>query len=815
MKSPKVQVVCITYKHEKFLAEALDSFVRQKTNFPFEVLVGDDCSPDGTGAIAAEYAKRYPDIIKNIPREANMGPTRNMMDLISHCTAPYLAFCEGDDFWVDDYKLQKQYDFMEKHPEVNFCFTKTRIQFPDDWGIIDWYKPINGEIIIPDSLPGYKPSEWFSAPDLVHVMPAQTSSYFFRWNYEMIIPDWFHDGVVGDFPMLMIQLGKGKAGIIPEVTSVYRRSEVGVFMTQDKRDYFIQTRKEYVRFLYGLREYFREHYDSLAVPQLDSRLMREMNNLIQACGEADDYTALMYVMQQYPQATKLCFTSMVNAWNDCSRMINHYTYDGYRVVASSPKLMKKLLPHVKKLKKKLNKRRGWFKRNMIDRFLFDAEFYLKQYADVREAHVNPRKHYFRNGWKEGRRPYPEQLRILSKIKEWFFYWIGAMVPKKKNRWVFSSFFKRGYVDNVKYMYEYVVEKHPEIEAMWMTMDSAVYKKLKEAGMPVRMMKKSRWYMMRAAVAFTDHFICSDYSPLYGYNAGTKVVQLWHGVGLKTIGDLKNTTVPGVRFSKDILPQPGDSLWKKIGKKMAYIRKAPFRELFEEYYALVCPGIERVKQIAHPWGIPERAVIFSGHPRNIHLHSSETKSEEPLILYAPTYRWSVQTERRMVDDMVDHADKIQHLMEQYNGKFIIRLHPHTWRNYSKIILKGISKYDRIQLDEDKDIYTRLGDYSVVISDYSSIAYDFILLNRPVVFYTFDIDDFLSSEIKLNYPFETHSPGAQTRDWNSTLAAVSEYLTNPSKDSDWRCRIRDEFYDMSVNDADNSGRIVRELKKRINL
>ena len=215
MNNPKVQVVCITYKHEKYLAEALDSFVRQKTDFPFEVLVGDDCSPDGTGKIAEEYAKRYPDIIKNIPREHNLGPTRNMVDLISRCTAPYLAFCEGDDYWIDEYKLQKQHDFMERHPEAGFCFTKTKIVFPEDWGIIKWYKPVNGQILVPDSIPGYKSKQWFGAEDLVDVMPAQTSSYFFRWNYDIEFPEWFHGGVVGDFPMLMIQLGKRKAGFIP------------------------------------------------------------------------------------------------------------------------------------------------------------------------------------------------------------------------------------------------------------------------------------------------------------------------------------------------------------------------------------------------------------------------------------------------------------------------------------------------------------------------------------------------------------------------------------------------------------------------
>ena len=826
MKRPKVQVVCITYKHEKYLAEALDSFVRQKTDFPFEVLVGDDCSPDSTGKIAEEYAKRYPDIIKNIPREHNLGPTRNMMDLISRCTAPYLAFCEGDDYWVDEYKLQKQHDFMEKNPECGFCFTKTRIVFPEDWGIIKWYKPIDGQILVPDSLPGYKRKEWFGAEDLVDVMPAQTSSYFFRWNYDIEFPEWFHGGVVGDFPMLMIQLGKQKAGFIPEVTSVYRRSEAGVFMTDNQTEFFINTRKEYVRFLHGLYTYFIDHYDGVASFQLEQRLKREITNLISACNSIEDYTALSEVLERYPQAMAIGMKSMMNIWNDHKLMIAHYSWEGYLTVARNKEKMRQLAPYIANARKGVLigkgqhkatkiKIRNWWKRTFIDRIFFDEKYYKKAYKDVVKKGMNPRTHYFKQGWKEGRRPYPPKFKVSRKIKSFFWYWLGLLVPKKKNRWVFTSFRKIGYVDNTKYMYEYVVKHHPEIEAVWLTLDNNVFTDLKQKGLPVRNMKKSRLFMLRSKIAFTDHFRCSDYDNRFGFNAGTKVVQLWHGIGLKSIGDLKNTDVPGVQFCDDILPQSGDSLWRKIGKKFSYVFKAPYRELFEKYFLLVCPGVERVKQIAEPWGIPEKSIMYSGHPRNIYLHSSEVNTESPRILYAPTYRWSPTVERGMVDNMVKHAGEIQQLMEKWNAHFTIRLHPHTWRNYKSVILSGIKDYDRIKLDEEKDIYTRLGDYSVVITDYSSIAYDFILLNRPVVFYAFDIDDFLTSEVKLNYPFETHSPGVQTRDWESTIAAIDEYLDNPEKDSDWRCRIRDEFYDMSVNDAENSGRIVRELKKRLNI
>ena len=93
-----VTVICITYNHEKFIAQALDSFLMQKTNFKFKVFVGEDCGPDRTADVVKEYARKYPDIIVPFIREHNMGAQRNLIDLCQRATSPYISFCEGDDY---------------------------------------------------------------------------------------------------------------------------------------------------------------------------------------------------------------------------------------------------------------------------------------------------------------------------------------------------------------------------------------------------------------------------------------------------------------------------------------------------------------------------------------------------------------------------------------------------------------------------------------------------------------------------------------------------------------------------------------------
>ena len=109
----KVSIAMITYNHERFLKEALDSILCQKTNFPFEVVIGEDCSMDNTRKIVQEYEEKYPDIIKPLYHKKNKGMIGNVYEVLMNCTGEYIAFLEGDDYWTDINKLQKQVDFLD------------------------------------------------------------------------------------------------------------------------------------------------------------------------------------------------------------------------------------------------------------------------------------------------------------------------------------------------------------------------------------------------------------------------------------------------------------------------------------------------------------------------------------------------------------------------------------------------------------------------------------------------------------------------------------------------------------------------------
>ncbi len=131
---PTVIVWCLTYNQKDFIRDALNGFVMQQTNFPFEVVVHDDASTDGTTDIVMDYAKRYPEIIKPVVEKENQWRKGGLKHIISimneqHRRGKYIAFCEGDDYWIAPNKLQRQVDFLDNNPDYSMCFHSAKKKY--------------------------------------------------------------------------------------------------------------------------------------------------------------------------------------------------------------------------------------------------------------------------------------------------------------------------------------------------------------------------------------------------------------------------------------------------------------------------------------------------------------------------------------------------------------------------------------------------------------------------------------------------------------------------------------------------------------
>ncbi|MCR5557040.1 MAG: glycosyltransferase [Butyrivibrio sp.] len=217
-KKIKVSIAVITYKQEQFIGHTLESIVSQKTDFAYEVIVGDDCSPDNTAAIVKEYANKYPDIIVPLIREKNMGMAANENDVCAHAKGEYLAFLEGDDYWIDENKLQKQVDFMDAHPEYVACYGHIIIVNEKDERNEDREK----------YSPYLKRFGDYTVKDLEdYMLPGQTGTSFFRKSeYDRMIAKskeiGFDQNKMSDIILVILMLAAGKIYVAEDVYTAYR-----------------------------------------------------------------------------------------------------------------------------------------------------------------------------------------------------------------------------------------------------------------------------------------------------------------------------------------------------------------------------------------------------------------------------------------------------------------------------------------------------------------------------------------------------------------------------------------------------------------
>lgn len=212
---PLVSVCVITYNQEAYIAETLDAILKQQINFPLQIVVADDCSKDNTRAIVRDYSDRHPGIFKLVFQEKNVGPGRNFVDLFNAADGKYIAYVEGDDFWTDARKLQKQFDFLEQHPDFSICYHRARLQWEYDSPEIATSDPETNQ--------GDKPVS--TIYDILKDGWFIRSCTLFMKNLRL--PKGFEKLYIGDYPLHVLLADTGKIGFIDECMAVYRIHKKG------------------------------------------------------------------------------------------------------------------------------------------------------------------------------------------------------------------------------------------------------------------------------------------------------------------------------------------------------------------------------------------------------------------------------------------------------------------------------------------------------------------------------------------------------------------------------------------------------------
>ncbi len=274
-----VSINCITYNHEKYIAEAIESFLMQKTNFNFEILIHDDASVDGTADIIREYQKKYPDIIKSILQNENQQSkgVKKISYIYNHMRAKgkYIAMCEGDDYWTDLYKLQKQVDYMENNPECSMCF-HAAYMVNIDRKRINVIKPYNKDCVskTEDIILG---DGGFMA----------TNSILYRKCVMDNAPKLFLNAPVGDYPLQILTSTRNYAYYINEFMSAYRVGVTGSWSSRIKLEKNIEEKvidinKRIIDMLIDFNQYSNGRYSDAIKNKIlnnEFRILRVEGNI--------------------------------------------------------------------------------------------------------------------------------------------------------------------------------------------------------------------------------------------------------------------------------------------------------------------------------------------------------------------------------------------------------------------------------------------------------------------------------------------------------------------------------------------------------
>jgi glycosyltransferase involved in cell wall biosynthesis len=245
---PIVSISCITFNHEKYIRDALEGFIMQRTTFPFVIVILDDASTDGNPEIIREYEKKYPKLFRCFLLKENTWGKPNRREIIkpyldAREEGKYTALCDGDDYWTDPYKLQKQVDFMEANEDFVMSFHSVDVE--NRIKKIDYKYPIPQKTVL-------------RLQDIIFKHYIPTCSLLFKTDaMPKPFPEWFHKCPMGDIPLELMIAEKGLTKYFIKPMAVYRKH--GDSITSNK--YQIKNgRKGYLFIYQKLREYFGFRY---------------------------------------------------------------------------------------------------------------------------------------------------------------------------------------------------------------------------------------------------------------------------------------------------------------------------------------------------------------------------------------------------------------------------------------------------------------------------------------------------------------------------------------------------------------------------
>lgn len=305
MNDITVSIFILTYNQEQFIAQTIESILLQKTNFSFQLIIGEDCSTDATRIICEKYARDFGGKIKLLPSlKKNIGLIANYMRTIKECDGKYIAICDGDDYWIDENKLQKQVDFLDKNPDYSIVYTAVKRLYADG-KMVDYTYNLNEKKLDFDDL---------IFDNFIHSVTA-----LFRniQNNENTVPKWINNFPFGDWQTYLWVLKDGsKIHFMDDITAVYRMN-IGVSSTYMKKN------SVFIEVLIRILEYVYEDENFSHKKEIVASSIHNRQKDLMTCYNRE---------KTYLKAFRL-FLSILKKTNKKSQFIKFYLYSVFKSFA--------------------------------------------------------------------------------------------------------------------------------------------------------------------------------------------------------------------------------------------------------------------------------------------------------------------------------------------------------------------------------------------------------------------------------------------------------------------------------------------------
>lgn len=289
---PLVSILMVTYNHAPYIAQAIRSCLSQQTSFPFELVICDDASTDGTDQIVRDFAAQDARV-HYLRQPVNGRGANNYLDGLGHVRSRYIAFCEGDDYWSSPHKLEKQVRFLEANPDFSVACHKVEMRFEhrsDDAPKQYVYKDCSvGDERMRQGI--------FHADEAIANYYFQTSSFVFRWRFREGLPAWFRKWMMFDHALMMLHAAEGKIKYFDEAMSVWRRNDTGYSWLQnvDKGVFFQKEGYGWILHYEEMDKFFAGRFHL----QIRERVLLAVRGMIANFMETGDLAGLRRVLDDH------------------------------------------------------------------------------------------------------------------------------------------------------------------------------------------------------------------------------------------------------------------------------------------------------------------------------------------------------------------------------------------------------------------------------------------------------------------------------------------------------------------------------------